>query len=162
MTDIVVDGTVRAAYVATIASKAAPAVAELNAGLLLQWTLTMDGLVGFRPDTADVPNDALASKFDTVTIGRVNFSGTMLRLKRQTPLASDTLYNTLTKGTTGFIVIRRWIDEATAWAADQQVSVYPIICGETADMDLEKNTTARYEVPVKISADPVIRAVVAA
>jgi hypothetical protein len=45
--------------------------------------MTPDGLTGFEPSTADVDNSALNSTFDTKTIGRDSFSGTMLRLKKQ-------------------------------------------------------------------------------
>lgn len=161
MTDIVVDGTVRVTFAATIANPAAPTVAELNAGLLLQTLLTADGLIGFQPSTAEVDNSSLASTFSTKTIGRSEFSGTMLRLKRQTPLGSDTAWSTLTRGTVGFIVIRRWVTEGTAWASTQLCSVYPVICGETSDVDVEANSVARYEIPTPITNSAFIRATVA-
>jgi len=158
--DIPVDGKTRVAYVPTIASKSAPTVAELNAGILLQSTMTADGLVGFEATTADVDTTSLASEFDTVTVGRDSFSNTMVRLKKQT--GTDTIYDTLTKGTAGYIVVRRYVAQATAWAADQKVNVYPIICGRERELPPEANTVARYEVPTKINDEPVLRATVAA
>lgn len=160
MADIPVDGNTRVAFVATIAAIAAPTVAELNAGLLLQSTLTADGLVGFEPDTQDVDTTSLASTFDTKTIGRDVFTGTMLRLKKQT--ATDTAFNTLTRGTEGHIVVRRDVLETTAWAASQKIEVYPIICGREKHLSPEANTVHRYEMPVKISSAPELRATVAA
>lgn len=160
MADIPVDGKTRVAYVPTIANKSAPTVAELNAGILLQSTMTADGLVGFEATTADVDTTSLASEFDTVTVGRDSFSNTMLRLKKQT--GTDTIFDTLTKGTSGYVVIRRYVAQATAWAADQKVNVYPIICGRERELPPEANTVARYEVPTKINDEPVLRAVVAA
>lgn len=151
--DILSDGNTRVAYVASISNQAAPTVTELNAGILLQAVLTADGLEGFEPSTSDVDNTALNSTFDTVTIGRDQYSGTMLRFKKQT--GTDTAYNTLFRGVTGFIVIRRYQTESTAWASAQtNVSVYPIICGQRRDLKPEGNTLARWEVDTKINSAP--------
>lgn len=159
MADIPVDGKTRAAWVSTIADISAPTTTELNAGVLLQSTLTADGLGGFQPETADVDTSSLASTFNTVTNGRVSFSNTMLRLKKQT--GTDTIWNTLTKDTAGYVVLRRYIDQSTAWASGDKVQVYPAICGETKDLDPEPNTLGRYEVPIKITSEPDLRSVVA-
>lgn len=159
MADIPVDGNTRVAWVPAIANKAAPTVAELNAGILLQSVITADGLVGFEPETADVDTTSLASTFNTLTIGRDTFSGTMLRLKKQD--GTDTAYNTLVRGATGHVVIRRDIAESTAWTASQKVEVYPVICGQARRLAPEANTVGRYEVPTKISAAPELRATVA-
>ncbi|MFV2094821.1 hypothetical protein ACFHW1_04930 [Micromonospora sp. LOL_014] len=161
MADVFADGNVRVAFVASIANIAAPTVAELNAGILLQSTLTADGLVGYEATTAEVDTTSLASTFDTKNIGRDAYSGTMLRLKKQT-VGADTIRSTLTRATTGHIVIRRGIAETTAWAASQQVEVYPIICGRRKELAPEANTVMRYEVPTMVSAPPEPDAVVAA
>lgn len=159
MADIYVDGNIRVSYVATIANIAAPTTTELNAGLLLTALITADGLVGFEADTADVDTTALDSTFDTKGIGRDSFDGTMLRLKKQT--APDTAYTTLTRGTVGYIVIRRDTASATAWASTQPVEVFPIVCGRERNLAPESNTVRRYEVPTKVSSAPNLRAVVA-
>lgn len=159
MPDIVVDGKTRVAYVPTIANIAAPTVAELNAGMLLQSTLTASGLAGFAPDTAKVDTSSLASTFNTAVNGKSSFDGTQLTLKKQT--GTDTIHDTLVRGTTGYIVIRRSIAESTAWATSQKVSVYPIECGETVYMDPEENTVERYTIPLTISSSPNQRATVA-
>ncbi len=161
MADVSSDGNTRSAYVPSIANIAAPTTTELNAGILLQSVITADGLMGFEPETADVDTSALDSTFDTVNIGRDSFSGTGLRMKKQNPTASDTAYNTLTRGTAGFIVIRRDVASTTAWASTQKVEVYPIICGQTKRLTPEANTVARYEVPTKITSTPELRATVA-
>ena len=159
MADIPVDGNTRVAWVPTIATKTAPTTTELNAGILLQSFVTADGLAGFEPETADVDTTSLASTFNTVTIGRDTFSGTMLRLKKQD--GTDTVYNTLVRGAAGYIVIRRDIAETTAWATSQKVEVYPVTFGQTKRLNPEANTVARYEVPTKITAAPELRATVA-
>ncbi|MFG3639082.1 hypothetical protein ACGF3C_02260 [Micromonospora sp. NPDC047762] len=160
MADIPVDGNTRVAWVPAISNKAAPTVAELNAGMLLQSLITADGLVGFEAETADVDTTSLASTFDTITIGRDSFSGTMLRMKKQD--GTDTAWNTLVRGATGHIVIRRDVVETAAWAASQKVEVFPVIVGQARRLAPEANTVARYEVPTKINASPELRATVAA
>jgi len=159
LADIPVDGTTRVFWVPTIANNAAPTTTELNAGLSLQGTLTADGLVGFEPDTADVDNTSLASTFDTLTIGRDSFKGTTLRLKKQS--GTDTIFATLTRGTAGYIVIRRDIAETTAWTTGQtNVEVYPVICGQRRRLAPQSNTVTRYEIPTKINALPTLTATI--
>jgi hypothetical protein len=159
MGDITVDGKTRVAYVASISNPAAPTAAELNAGILLHSTMTPDGLTGFEAETADVDNSALDSTFDTVTNGRDSFSSTGVMLKKQS--GTDTIFDTLTRDTTGYIVVRRYIAASTSWAASQKVSVFPIICGQTKEPAPEKNSVAKYFVPTKITSSPSLRATVA-
>lgn len=159
MTDIVVDGNTRVAYVASISSQNAPTTTELNAGILLQSVMTPDGLMGFEPSTADVDNSALNSTFDTKTIGRDSFSGTKLIFKKQA--SGDTAYTTLTRGTTGYVVVRRDIDNGTAWASSQAVEVYPVVFGQTRRLAPTANTVTKYEIDVKITSSPSLRATVA-
>lgn len=159
MADILVDGNTRASWVPAVASLTAPTVAELNAGTQLQSTLTADGLIGFEASTAEVDTTSLASTFDTKTIGRDSFSGTMLRLKKQS--GTDTIFNTLTRGTAGYIVIRRDVAETTAWTVGQKVEVFPVTCGRERNLPPEANSLRKYEVPTPITSAPELRAVVA-
>jgi hypothetical protein len=159
MADISTDGNTRVTFTSAIANQASPTTTELNAGIQLQSVITADGLIGFEPTTSDVDNSALNSTFDTVTIGRDKFSGTMLRMKKQS--GTDTAYNTLTRGVSGFIVIRRDVTETTAWASTQVVSVYPVICGQTRFLQPEANSLSKWEVDTKIWQNATIRAAVA-
>lgn len=159
MADIVSDANTRVAWVPTIANIALPTTTELNAGMLLHSTMSADGLVGFRPETNDINNTKLDSDFDTVDVGRTKLSGTMIRLFKQT--GTDTIYDTLTKGTAGYLVVRRSVAASTAWASGQKIMVYPAKCGETAWLDPEADTDERYEVPIKVTSKPNLRAAVA-
>ncbi|MFY1588998.1 hypothetical protein ACN267_31410 [Micromonospora sp. WMMD734] len=159
MPDITADGKTRVAWVPAIANINAPTTTELNAGMLLQSTMTADGLAGFRPETADVDTSALDSTFSTSVNGRTSFSGTMLRLKKQS--GTDTIFDTLVRDAAGYVVIRRSVAASTAWASAQKCEVYPALCGEVARVDPEPNTVERYEIPLKITASPALRAAVA-
>lgn len=160
MTDSIADGRTRVAYVPSISSISAPTTTELNAGLLLHALMTPDGLVGFEATTAAVDTTGLSYTYDTADTGRDSFSGTMLRLKKQT--SGDTAFTTLgSKGVTGYIVIRRDVDAGTAWASSQNVEVYPIKTGRRRNLAPEKNSVRKYEVPVFIYQEPNIDAAVA-
>lgn len=161
MADIIVDGKVKVALVTTITTISTPTVAELAAGTDVTNLLTADGLVGFQPDTAEVDTTSLQSTFDTKKPGRTNYSGTMLRFKKQG--GSDTVYAAWTKDTSGYVVIRRDGSAATdAFASSDEVEVYPFTAGETSNLDPEPNTVQRWELPVMIDSEPNLRATVAA
>lgn len=160
MADVLADGNTRVAFVSAIASQASPTTTELNLGTLLQSNITADGLIGYEATTAEVDTTSLASTFDTKTIGRDSFSGTMLRLKKQT-YGSDTVFTLLARGTAGYIVIRRGVTETTAWTSTQSVEVYPVICGQRKMLPPEANSIQRYEVPTPITAAPSLTATIA-
>jgi hypothetical protein len=159
MADSNSDGRVKVYSVPSIASIAAPTVAELNAGVALDGLMTPDGLVGFEPDTGDVDNSKLNSTFSTVSAGRAAFSGTLIRLIKQTGI--DTVYNTLVYGFATNIVVRRDVVAGTAWATSDKVEVYPCQCGEVRNLAPAPNEVHKYEVLTKITSQPNLRATVA-
>lgn len=160
MADVISDGMTRVSWVPAIANTDSPTVAELNAGINATSQITTDGLIGWEAATAGVPNTSLASTVDTARAGRDSFPGPKLRIKEQTP-GTDTLKSTLIKNTQGYVVIRRAVLTATAWAAAQKVAVYPVECGRRVDMPHEDNTMVRYEVPFYVHTAPSYDAVVA-
>lgn len=155
-----VDGKTKVYWVTTIANKAAPTTAELDAGTALDGIMTPDGMVGFQADTNEVDNSSFNSTFNSKQPGRANYSGTMLRFKKQT--ATDTVFDLLDRDTTGYVVVRRGSTASTAWAGSDKVEVYPATCGEVRLIDPEPDTMERYEVPIFISAEPSLRATVSA
>ena len=96
---------------------------------------------------------------NTNTNGRRTFSGPRLRFKKQS--GTDTVYSTLTPDATGYLVRRKSLAATTAIASAQPVQVFPVICGETAWLDVEDNMPERFDVPIKITAEPKLRAAVA-
>ena len=162
MADIPVDGTTKVFWVETIADIAAPTAAELAAGIDLSCLITSDGLIGFEAETAEIDNSALCSTSDTKLPGRASYSGTKFRLKKQDGPDPDEAYVTLVRLASGYIVVRRYVDQAVAWTAADEVQVYPAQCGEIMHISPEANTVARYEVPTMITSQPALRAVVAA
>jgi len=161
MPRVAIDGTVRVAFVVTIASQAAPTVAELNAGTPLQSLITKDGLVT-PSDQNNVDDAALADTFDGEIPG--TFGGALtLTMKRQHAPDTDTAWNLVVYGTTGFVVVRRQFPQATAWAATQPVEVYPGAWHEPVPVTPAANEQHRFTAmfPVR-SPGPTLKAVVAA
>jgi hypothetical protein len=159
MADILVDGNVKVVFAPTISNINAPTAAELNAGTPLSPFMPIDGLQNFKATTAKVDNTGLESTVDTNTIGRDSYGDSTVRLKKQT--GTDTVYNTLIRTATGFIVVRRWLSASTAWATGQAVQVYPVICGQIGYVDVDRNTMDRYDIPTVINSPPALRAAVA-
>jgi hypothetical protein len=153
------DGRIRIYSVPSISNIAAPTTTELNAGTDLSGLMTPDGLVGFEPDTGDVDNSKINSTFSTTSAGRASFSGTLLRLIKQT--GTDTVYNTLVEYYATNIVVRRDITSSTAWASAQAVEVYPVQCGFVRNLAPEANAVHKYEVITKVTTQPNQRAAVA-
>lgn len=159
MADVISDGYTRVYWVAAISNQAAPTTTELNAGIALTSYITEDGMEGWEADSARVPNTSLASTTDTERIGRDKLANPLLRFKRQMP--TDSIRSTLTRGTTGYVVIRRDVAETTAWTAAQAVQVTPVECGRRRDLKPEPNTMSRFEIPFANHTAPSYDAVVA-
>lgn len=159
MADSNADGRTKVYSVPSISNIAAPTVAELNAGTALDGLMTPDGMVGFEPDTGDVDNSKLNSTFSTVSAGRASFSGTLLRMIKQT--GTDTVYNTMVYGYATNIVVRRDVTAGTAWTIADKVETYPVQCGEVRNLAPEANAVHKYEVLTKITSQPNLRGTVA-
>lgn len=159
MTDVFSDGNIRVQWVTAISNIALPTTTELNAGTRLDTTMTKDGLVGFEAETAGVETTPLSGIFNTEKPGRVSYSGNALRLKKQN--GGDAIFTLLAPNTVGFVVIRRSLAAATAYASAQKLEVYPATTGYEKYLAPEENTVERYEIPIFISDQPNTRAAVA-
>lgn len=159
MADVILDGYIKVWSVPTINTLTAPTTAELNAGVAYELLLTQDGLNGFASTTNWVNNAALGSTFDTQLPGTVSYGDMSLTFKWQS--GTDTIFNTLVYGYQTNIVIRRRILRATAWTSTQPVEVYPVTCGQFSPSEYERNSLARFTVPVGLNSEPQLRAAVA-
>lgn len=160
MGDITVDATTKVQFCTSVADITAPTEAEIGAGISLEGTMTPDGLMGFEASTTAVDNSSLKSRFNTTRPGRTSFTDTALQFKKQD--GTDTIWNTLVRDTEGFIIVRRYVDADTDFAADDKVSVFPIACGDTIDITPAANEVAKWKVQTFITEEPELRAVVAA
>lgn len=152
MPDIIGDGKERWDWVLSISNPAAPTAAELNAGIRLSQWMTLDGATGFTANTADAPTSSKESKFDTAVNGRRSLSDPKLRLKKQS--GTDTAHIALSTDATGYLVRRNSLDATTAYSASQVVDVFQVMLSQKGKLDQDANMPERYEVPVKLLADP--------
>jgi uncharacterized membrane protein len=159
MSDLITDGNTKVCWVSSIANITAPTAAELNAGF--DWTnrLTPDGLKT-DPTTADVNTSSLASQFDTVQPGRRSYVCEITFKRGSTP-TEDQPYSTLSYQTAGFLVVRRGVAYATAFATGDKCEVYPVAAGEPQNIAPTANEVLKVMVPLKVTSDPATRAVVA-
>lgn len=161
-TDLLGDGYIKVTWVPTIADVSNPTVAELTGGSAvdLQWFITKDGLA-LSSDTAGVDNTALASTEETSDAGMGSHDNAVT-FKRKQDSAADTAYNTLTERAVGNLVVRRNLPEATAYAAGQEVEVYPSRCGRPQLVAPAKNEVQKVTVKLFNYAVADQRATVAA
>jgi hypothetical protein len=159
MADVIIDGYINIWLVPTIPNIAAPVASTVSAGTAIELLLTPEGLAGFESTTNWVPNSALGSTFDTQLPGTVSYGDMSLQFKWQA--GTDTLWNLLTFGYSTNLVIRRRILRTVAAAASQPVEVYPITCGQYTPAGYERNSLARFSVPVGLASEPNLRAVLA-
>jgi hypothetical protein len=159
MSDLISDGKTKVVWATSITNINAPTTTELNAGSDFTTRITPDGLK-LDPSTADVDTSSLASTFDTKTVGRVGFD-TELTFKRGSTTPEDLPYATLKYGVSGYLVVRRGIAYATAWATGQTVEVYPITCGEPQNSSPAANEVMKFMSPMKVTSAPATAATVA-
>jgi hypothetical protein len=157
-------GVLALRFVPSVANKAAPTVAEINAGTDLTPYLTRDGLStpqeGSTIDIADV-----SSRFNKTASGSYGGQPAKLKLLRNTVSGSDAAWTALPRGTAGFYVVRRFGGatgaSTDAYVAGQRVEVWPVEVLSRAMMDIADNEAQKFEVIAAVTDTPNDDAVVA-
>jgi len=158
MSAYVHEGMTKVSWVATIASKAAPTAAELTAGTDITTYLTKDGLKVPQSQNM-VDNTSLAETFDAKVVG--SWGGDIsLTMKRDN--GADTAWALFDYAETGYLVVRRGVTHATAYAAAQKVEVYPAQSHQPVPNDTAANAQATFTVGLAVTSEPELAAVVAA
>lgn len=153
MADLTFDGMLRVSWIPTIASATlAPTVAELTAGVDLTPRLLPDGL-SISAETASVDNTKMDSTSNSQKAGRRSYE-VSVKYVRGTAVGEITVETALTYRAPGFLVVRRDVTYATAWAAAQKVEVYPGEIGEANPDSPAPDTLQAVEVPLMVTADP--------
>jgi hypothetical protein len=152
MADLSFDGLMKVSFVPTIANIAAPTVVEVNAGTDLTPRLTPDGL-NISTDTNSIDSTKMSSTANAAKAGRRTFtcSVTYTRGTAAPELAVETA---LVYRATGYLVVRRDVAYATAYAAAQKVEVYPVELGEPNPTSPAPDTLQNVEVPMYITGQP--------
>jgi hypothetical protein len=151
------DGMIRVYYAATVSNKAAPTVAEANAGTSLSNFITKDGVN--TPATQNmVDNASLAETYDAQVPGSFGGPITFTGIRDN---ATDTFWNLITYNLTGYILIRRGVATATAWTIADKVEVYPVQFHEPLPLPTASNEQGRFTVQAAVTSQPNLKAVMA-
>jgi hypothetical protein len=152
------DAFTRVTWATAIANIAAPTTAELNAGTDLSGFLAKDGLQ--TPDQQNMVDvAALNSNFDAQAVG--TFGGPVqLKMFRDND-GTDAAWNLFVYGTAGFVVVRRGIASATAWAVAQKVEVYPAQMHQPTVIPSASNEAVKFMVTLPVTSTPNLKATVA-
>lgn len=153
MADLGFDGMVKVSWVPTITVLAAPSIAQLNAGVSLEGRLVPDGLAT-PTATARVDTSKMNSTYNTNRAGRRTFDGLMVKYVRGTTSDATDVEEALVYQATGYLVIRRNLASTTAWAAAQQVEVYPVECLQPNPDSPAPDTDQVVEVQFAMTGDP--------
>lgn len=157
MAPVPIDGRVKVAWVNAIALIGQPTLTELNGGIAAENYITPDGL-DIAASTGKVKVSNLGSKQNANKAGRKNYD---IKVMIHHDGTADTLWNTLTYQTAGFLVVRRGIDKTVAWTSGQKVEVYPVDCAEPTEQKPTEDGTWDFEVELIVNADANTRAVIA-
>lgn len=162
MADMLSDGNVKVSFVPAVANIGAPTVTELTAAgaVDLECRITADGLdVSADEDTID--NSKLCDVENYEEPGRIKHS-IELTITRADIEETDTPYETIKRGTKGFLAIRYGIPHDTAYAAAQDIQIYTIRAGAQRYVKPEANSTVRYQQKMFVNGPSELDAVVAA
>ncbi|ETK36125.1 phage tail tube protein [Microbispora sp. ATCC PTA-5024] len=155
------DGNTKATFVPAISSISAPTVAELtDAGIVvLENTVTDDGLK-IEFDEGTIAGNVLASTQDFESPGRSKAKIT-LTYYRDSTTSADRMWSVMTRGTAGYLVVRRGITAATGYATSQKVEVYTVTCGERRPMAPERESYEKVELTLYASGTYSVESTVA-
>jgi hypothetical protein len=159
MADMLADGQIKVTYVPAIANIAAPTVAELGAGTDLECLITGDGFAPtVNEEVVSIPK--LCETINAEAPGRATHQ-IVLTLVRQDETADDVAWTTLLRNTAGHLVVRYGSAHSTAYAAGDDVQVFPGKAGERRPQSPEANGAILFQSQWYVSAQPDLDAVVA-
>lgn len=144
------DGNIKTVIVTTLANPEAPTITELQGGTDISCYIALGGFA-FTPSQSTISDQRECSDQDYQRPGRKSISDASITVIDNTnsPLAEE--YNeaveAMTEGTTGYIVRRRGLPASTDWAADQTVTVIPVIFGEKQPVAPDENSVQRSQIP---------------
>lgn len=142
-----------------VADMAAPTVAEVNAGTDVTCFITKDGL---NPggSTNKVDSAGLCKRVDSQSIGSVGYDFG-LKMFRDNASGGDDAWDLAVWGSEGYLVVRRGVPYATAFAAAQKVEVYKAQMGEPVPTSSAANANQAFDLALAID-DAELKATVAA
>ena len=154
MTAVAHDGTVKIYFATTVASLAAPTVANITAATLIP------NVTNFQTPNSESMIDAadIDAEYDNEIIGTGKAGPIVLTIKRDDTDESDGWELFDTPKAVGYLIFSRF----GAAVADSKVEVYPVQVGRRRPASYGRNALQTFEIPFAVTDDPELDAVVAA
>lgn len=155
MPRLIADGEIKVNWVPTIASVAAPTVAEISAGTeITDFMSSLETpLEGSAPDASD-----LSSAFNKTVAGTFGGSVNATMYRDDT---TDTAWTTFPRNTTGYIVLRRFGGSDVVWAVADEVEVWNLRVITRSPVNLDRETVQAFVVNFATLDEPELAATVA-
>ena len=157
MADYGFDGMIKVSFVPTIVDVDGPTVAELTAGVPLDGRLTADGL-SISTDTATIDTSKLNSTANSETIGRDSYTVGVTYVRGSDTEATD-VQDALVRGASGYLAVRRNKVSTLAWAAADEVELYPVICKRPNPANAAPNAQQTVEVGMSVTDGNKVRGI---
>lgn len=151
------DGMIRVQICTAIANIALPTAAELNAGTHITGFLSKDGLTT-PADQNNVDTASLAETFNSQVVGSFGGAIEMTGLRDN---VADTLWTLIVYGNSRFLVVRRGIATAAAFATAQPLEVYPCMFHEPIPAQTGGDEVSRFTISAPVTSQPNLKAAVA-
>lgn len=142
MADMLSDGNIKVSFVPTIVNIAAPTVAEVTAGTSLECLIMSDGL-DISTDESVTSAPKLCETIDAEQPGRSKTTIQLTCVRKDTPV-EDIAWTLLQRGLTGYLVVRRGTSIEDAFAAGDDVEVYPVKFGVRRPIKPEANGVEKF------------------
>lgn len=150
------DGNIKTVVVTTLADPSKPSVTELQGGIDISCYITLGGFA-YTTSQATISDQRECSDQDYQRPGRKSVSDASVTVIDNTNSELADEYNkavtAMAEGKTGYIVRRRGLPAADEWAADQKVTVIPVIFGEKQLVAQEENSVQRSQIPFFVTGE---------
>jgi hypothetical protein len=161
MARLMFPGTGKLRFVPTLGSKTTPTAAQINAGVDLTRWLRQDGLnravTGNTTDVADATDT-----FDKTELGTYS-ANVEITFLRDSEAVNDVAFNTLQRGTRGYIVVAGggWTGGGTTAVAGDRCEVWDVVVSSTGAEAEGPNKAQVFKVNFATPDAPVVNAIVA-
>ena len=154
MARVIADGEVKINWVVTISAVTQPTTTEISAGTeVTPYLQSLDTpLDGDAVDASD-----LSTAFNKSVAGTFGGGASADMYRDDT---TDTAYAAFPRNTTGYMVIRRFGGSDTAWAAADEVEVWPLRVITRSPSTMDRNTVQMFSVDFATLDEPTLNAVV--
>jgi hypothetical protein len=149
------EGKVKVYFATTVASKTAPTIANITAATNLSPFIPRDG-VSVPSNQNMVDSNTIEEIFDAQVVG--SWGGGPLELTMYRDDTSDTAYNLVQYGTSGYIIISRFGTPVVG----SKVEVWPVQMHEPTPTPTAQNEMQKFTAAFAVTAAPAMRATVAA